>query len=149
MKKEVAAMADRPLTDRITEFDHGDYILVDTPGVNAPIQHEAVTNEYLNKCHIILFVISSKGGFEEKYNYERMANLIGRGIPFVIVLNDRGTQIDPRWTKEERQLRQAEHAQSLKEVQYKIIDNLVRVTGNKNITEHYEVYVQANGDGSF
>ena len=141
MKKEVAEMADRPMTDRIAEYDRGEYVLVDSPGIDAPIAHEMVTNEFLNKCHIILFVISSKGGFEEKYNYQKMADLIQKDIPFIIVLNERGYAIDPKWTQEEKTLRRAEHEQELKDVQYKIIDNLTRVTGDKNITQKYEVYV--------
>ena len=43
-KEEVAEMADRPMTDQITEYDKGDYYLVDSPGVDAPIQHEIVTD---------------------------------------------------------------------------------------------------------
>ena len=141
MQQEVAEMADRPMTDTISEFDHGDYILVDSPGVDAPIQHEKVTNEFLNRCHIILFVISSKGGFESKYNYQRMAELINRDIPFIIVLNERGCQINKEWSQEEKELRRAEHAQELKSIQYKIIDNLKKVTGDKRITDKYEVYI--------
>lgn len=141
MKQEVAEMADRPMTYQISEFDRGEYVLVDSPGIDAPIAHENVTDEFLNKCHIILFVISSKGGFESAYNYKKMAELIKKDVPFVIVLNDRGYEIKPKWTPEEKALRRAEHEQELKSVQYKIIDNLTKVTGDKNITQKYEVYV--------
>lgn len=141
MKQEVAKMADRPMTDHISEFDRGEYVLVDSPGIDAPIAHEMVTNEFLNKCHIILFVISSKGGFEGAYNYQKMAELIKKDIPFVIVLNERGYEIKSGWTIEEKLLRKAEYAQELKSVQYRIIENLTRVTNDKNITKKYEVYV--------
>lgn len=141
MRQEVAEMADRPMTNQISEFDRNEYVLVDSPGIDAPIAHEMVTNEFLNKCHIILFVISSKGGFEGAYNYHKMAELIKKDIPFIIVLNERGYAIDPEWTPDEKALRRAEHEQELKNVQYKIIDNLIRVTGDKDITQKYEVYV--------
>lgn len=143
MRQEIAEMADRPMTDRIAEYDHGDYVLVDSPGVDAPIEHEIVTNEYLNKCHIILFVVSSKGGFESKYNYERMAELIQRGIPFVIVLNDRGAQKELKKDADEetRKLVLAEHEFGLNSIQYKIIENLKKVTGDSNIASRYEVIV--------
>ena len=84
-REEVAETADRPMTAQIAEYDRGDYCLVDSPGVNAPIQHEIVTEDYVNKCHIILFVISSKGLFEDRANYEKLAKLIAKEIPFVIV----------------------------------------------------------------
>lgn len=141
MKQEVAEMADRPMTDQISEFDRGEYVLVDSPGIDAPIQHEMVTEEFLNKCHIILFVISSKGGFEGLYNYQKMADLIKKDIPFVIVLNERGYAIKPEWSSKEKTLRKAEHEQELKSIQYKIIENLIKVTGDKDITKKYEVYV--------
>lgn len=141
MKEEVAEMADRPMTDQISLFDHGDYLLVDSPGIDAPIAHEKITDEFLNKCHIILFVISSKGGFEGKYNYEKMADLINRDIPFIIVLNERGCLIKQEWSAEEKALKKAEYGQELRSIQYKIIENLRKVTGDKNITDKYESYV--------
>lgn len=140
-KEEVAEMADRPMTDQITEYDRGDYYLVDSPGVDAPIQHENVTEEHINKCHIILYVISSKGLFEDRKNYEKMANLIQKGIPFVIVLNDRGCPIGKDWTEEQKKRAKFEHDQELKITQYKIIDNLIKVSNDKKIAEKYEVVI--------
>lgn len=139
MRKEVAKMADRPETSMISEYDRGEYILVDSPGVDAPAEHEAITNEFLDKCHILLFVISSKGGFESAKNYKAMAELIKRDIPFVIVLNDRGFSNSVSLSKDEKARREAEHRRNLKEIQYKIIENLIRYTGNQNITDQYEV----------
>ena len=112
-----------------------------SPEIDAPIAHEKITDEFLNKCHIILFVISSKGGFEGKYNYEKMADLINRDIPFIIVLNERGCLIKQEWSAEEKALKKAEYGQELRSIQYKIIENLRKVTGDKNITDKYESYV--------
>lgn len=140
-KEEVAEMADRPMTDQITEYDRGDYVLVDSPGVDAPIQHELVTEEHINKCHIILFVISSKGLFEDRTNYVKMANLIKKDIPFVIILNDRGYQIEKKMTDEQRKKVKFDHEQELKIIQYKIIKNLVTESGDKNIADKYEVII--------
>jgi hypothetical protein len=53
-------MADRPMTDQISQYDRGDYLLIDSPGVDAPIEHELVTEEFIDKCHIILFVSVQK-----------------------------------------------------------------------------------------
>ncbi len=140
-KEEVAEMADRPMTDQITEYDRGDYVLVDSPGVDAPIQHELVTEEHINKCHIILFVISSKGLFEDRSNYVKLANLIKKDIPFVIILNERGCQIGKNWSDEQKKKAKFDHEQELKIIQYKIIKNLVTESGDKNIADKYEVVV--------
>ena len=140
-KEEVAEMADRPMTDQITEYDKGDYYLVDSPGVDAPIQHEIVTEEHINKCHVILFVISSKGLFEDRTNYLKLVNLIKKDIPFVIVLNDRGCPIGKDWTDEQKKRAKFDHEQELKIIQYKIIENLIRESNDKNIADKYEVIV--------
>lgn len=140
-KEEVAEMADRPMTDQITEYDRGDYVLVDSPGVDAPIQHELVTEEHINKCHIILFVISSKGLFEDRTNYVKLVNLIKKDIPFVIVLNDRGYSRSKNWTDEQKKKAKFDHDQELKIIQYKIIKNLVTESGDKNIADKYEVII--------
>lgn len=138
-KEEVAQMADRPMTDQIAEYDRGDYYLVDSPGVDAPIQHEEVTEDHINKCHIILFVISSKGLFEDRTNYRKLANLITKEIPFIIVLNDRGCPVGKDWDEERKKKAKFEHDQELKIIQYKIIKNLKNESNNPQIAEKYEV----------
>lgn len=140
-KKEVAETADRPMTSQISEYDRGDYTLVDSPGVDAPIEHEQVTEEYLNKCHIILYVISTKGLFEDRDNYLRLAQLIKKDIPFIIVLNDRGVPIDKKLPEEEKKRVKFEHDQDLKLIQYKVIKNLIQVSQDNNIADKYEVVV--------
>ena len=140
-KEEVAEMADRPTTDKISEYDRGDYYLIDSPGVDAPIEHELVTEEYLNKCHVILFVISSKGIFEDRENYKKLENLIAKDIPFIIVLNERGTAVGKDWTEERKKQAKFDYDQEIKIIQYKIIQNLIQESNNKNIAEKYEVVV--------
>ena len=140
-KEEVAEMADRPMTDQICEYDRGDYYLVDSPGVDAPIAHEIVTEEYLNKCHVILFVISTKGLFEDRDNYARLAKLIEKEIPFIIVLNDRGVAISKDWSEEEKKRAKFDHEQELRIIQYKVIQNLINESKDEKIAEKYEVVV--------
>lgn len=140
-KEDVAEMADRPMTDTISEYDRGDYYLIDSPGVDAPIEHERVTEDYLNKCHVILFVISTKGMFEDRDNYVRLAKLIEKDIPFIIVLNDRGVAIGKDMTAEEKNRVKAEHQQEIKMIQYKVIQNLIHESNNKKIVDKYEVVV--------
>lgn len=127
--KEVAEVGDRPTTAKTQPYDAGKYILMDTPGIDAPIEHELEANENMNNCHVILFVVSSKGGFESRKNYERMVQMIQRGLPFYIILNDRGSA-----TTDEQ-----EHQRELESIQQKIITNLIQVSGDDHIDEKYEV----------
>lgn len=127
--KEVAEVGDRPTTAKTQPYDAGKYILMDTPGIDAPIEHEMEADENMNNCHVILFVVSSKGGFESRKNYERMVEMIQRGLPFYIILNDRGSA-----TTDEQ-----EHQRELESIQQKIITNLIQVSGDDHIDEKYEV----------
>ena len=55
--KNVASVGEIPTTDRIDEFNWNGYKLLDSPGVNAPIEHEEVTLAQLEKTDLIVFVI--------------------------------------------------------------------------------------------
>ncbi len=136
-RKEVAETADRPMTWRTAEYDVGKYVLIDSPGVDAPIEHERIADEQITQCHVILFVVSSKGGFESKKNYEKMNQLIRLKIPFYVVLNDRGTAL-PK-DEEKRKTVKQKHQQELNEIKRKIIRNLVAVSEDQQIGDKYEV----------
>ncbi len=138
--KRVAEVADRPMTDQVTEYDEGKYILIDSPGVNAPIQHEEIADSHLSGCHVILFVISSKGIFEDRVNYEKMWELIKKEIPFFIILNDRGTNL-PKEKGELREKARKEHERELNEIKRKIIKNLIIISKRQDIGEKYDVIV--------
>ncbi len=126
LKKDVAQMADRPMTDSIDQYDQGNFILIDSPGVDAPIEHEKVTTEFLSKCHVILFVMSTQGGFESRYNYEKMYELIKQRVPFIIVLNERATAISKNDTKAEQNRKKQLHEQEIKDIKKKVIENLIK-----------------------
>lgn len=130
-RKQVAEVANRPMTWKTAEYDAGKYIVVDSPGINAPQEHEEVADSYIRKCHVILFVISSKGVFEDKVNYNKMLDLINMNLPFIIVLNDRGVPDDEK----------DKHNQELNGIKQKILENLKRVSGINNIESRYDVIV--------
>lgn len=139
LREERAQMASRPLTDTVSDYDNGNYILMDAPGVDAPIAHEEVTNAHLNQCHIILFVMSSRGGFESRENYSRLVELIGKNTPFIIVLNERSAGVNSNMTSEEKEKVLFEQAQNIASAKEKIIENLVKISGNKSIIQKYDV----------
>lgn len=89
IKDDRAAVADRPTTDRIDYFEWNGYLMADTPGVGAPIEHEEITQNHLKKADVVLFVMSSNGSTERKQNYDRMKEIISAGKKVIIVLNDK------------------------------------------------------------
>jgi small GTP-binding protein len=88
-KDEMAQTADRPMTDRVDAYEYNGFTIYDTPGINAPIQHENITLEHLNKVEMVLFVISNSGSFEDKVVYERLIEVVKHKKPLLIVLNDK------------------------------------------------------------
>ena len=127
--REVASVADRPETHRITAYDAGKYVLIDSPGINAPEEDEQMADNQIKKCHVILFVVSSRGTFEDEKNYRKMWDLMQKDIPFIIVLNDKGTQSSEA----------TQHQSELNGIKSKIIANLIKVSGRNDVATKYEV----------
>lgn len=139
MGKPVAEVADRPMTWKIAEYDTGSYVLIDSPGVDAPKEHEQIADSKLRECHVILFVVSSKGGFESEANYRKMLELIRMDIPFYIVLNDRGFACARNASEEEKRQARQIHERELEDIRRKILENLQRYSQDRSIGSRYTV----------
>ena len=85
----MAKTGDLPETSEVHEYKYNGYTIYDTPGINAPIKHEEVTNEHLKKCEVILFVLSNDGSLEEEYVYEKISDIVKLNKPLLIVLNNK------------------------------------------------------------
>lgn len=94
-RKEVAEMGAQPKTDKVTEYknENKDYILVDSPGVDAPIEHEKITDDFIKKSNVIMFVISTKN-VESEANYRKINEWMKYEKPLLIVLNDKSGGVD-------------------------------------------------------
>ena len=88
-KEEMAKTGDAPETYEISEYTYNGYTIYDTPGINAPQEHQNVTDEHLNKCELILFVLNSDGSFEDKYTYEKISEIVKLNKPILIVVNNK------------------------------------------------------------
>ncbi|PJG83342.1 GTPase [Caviibacterium pharyngocola] len=102
--EEIAKTGDIPTTDSVDRYQWNDIILLDTPGVNAPIAHENVTMEQLQRTAVVLFVIRD-GDMDSKDIYQRLIDLIGRKKKVFIIFNN-------KLNEEERQIA-VEHINSL------------------------------------
>lgn len=87
--KEMAKTGDSPETAEVHAYQYHGYTIYDTPGINAPIEHEEVTNEHLKKCEVILFVLSNDGSLEEEYIYRKISDIVKLNKPLLIVLNNK------------------------------------------------------------
>lgn len=83
---EQAGVADVPKTATADRYEWNGCYLLDTPGVNAPIEHEALTKEQLKRSELMLFVIR-EGDQDVKDVYERMFEMLAQDKKVFIVFN--------------------------------------------------------------
>lgn len=86
-EEDCAKVADRPETDKINRYRWREYEILDTPGIDAPIQHEAVTREQLFSANVVVFVVNPLGVVEEAKTLEALLELIERKKKVFMVLN--------------------------------------------------------------
>ena len=84
--QELAVVNDIPTTDKIDQYSWQGMYLLDTPGVNAPIDHEEVALEQLERCSTILFVIR-EGDTDTDNIYARLLSLLQKEKKIFIILN--------------------------------------------------------------
>ena len=85
--KALARCDDIPTTDAVTAYSLGDIELLDTPGIDAPIEHEVISREQLEKSDVVVFVIGSRGVLEEKQTYCEIERILDKNKTLVFVLN--------------------------------------------------------------
>ena len=93
--REAAIVNDIPTTDRIDSYDWDGIHLLDTPGVNAPIQHEKVTEEQLKRTGALIFIIR-EGDLDAKDVYLRLMDVLKRGKKVFIIFNNQLTTLEDR-----------------------------------------------------
>lgn len=93
LREEQAKTADIPTTDSVDFYDWQGIKLLDTPGVNAPIEHQNVTEDQLKRVSAIVFVIRD-GDMDSRDVYDRLLDLLKREKKIFIVLNNSLTNED-------------------------------------------------------
>lgn len=84
---ERAKIADRPETDRVNRYPWREFEILDTPGIDAPITHEEVTQEQLHAADVVIFVVNPLGVIEEAKTLSTLLELVARDKKIVLVLN--------------------------------------------------------------
>ncbi len=81
-----ARMGDIPTTDVVDCYEWGGHLLLDTPGVNAPVEHEEVSAEALMRADLVLFVIRQEDQ-DARDIINRLLDLVERERPVFVLLN--------------------------------------------------------------
>ncbi|WJM96871.1 50S ribosome-binding GTPase [Pseudomonas defluvii] len=85
--QELAAVADVPETARVQGYRWGDFEVLDTPGIDAPLEHEAITREQLVQSDVVIFVVNTLGVVEEEKTLDVLLELVLAGKMIFLVLN--------------------------------------------------------------
>lgn len=93
LAREAATVGDIPTTDNVSAYDWDGHVLLDTPGVNAPIEHEEVSLAKLKETDLVLFVLRQEDQDAEDV-LRRIFELLDAGHPVFIVLNVSDTDPD-------------------------------------------------------
>lgn len=89
LKEKKAIVGDIPTTDTIDTYLWNDYKLLDTPGINAPIEHENISKEQLEKSDLIVFVIR-KDDEDASSTYKEIFDLLKKEKDIFLVFNYSG-----------------------------------------------------------
>lgn len=87
--REAAPTDDVPLTAHVTAYEWGSYSILDTPGVDAPIDHENVTRAQMLKADAILFVVDPLGTVEEAKTLEVLLDMLAERKQIFLVFNEK------------------------------------------------------------
>lgn len=87
--REAAAVDDVPKTDTVTAYQWGSYSILDTPGVDAPIEHEQVTRAQMLKADAVIFVVDPLGTIEEEKTLEVLLDMVEARKQIYLVFNEK------------------------------------------------------------
>ncbi|GKV93747.1 dynamin family protein [Pectobacterium aroidearum] len=103
--EEVAATGDIPLTDRVDAYSWNNTLILDTPGVDAPLAHEKVTREQMLKADAIIFVANPSGAAEEEKTLQVLIEILQAKKQLFLVLNEKDKMDVEEFTRLKNDLR--------------------------------------------
>lgn len=84
-----ASMADRPETECVTAYEWNGFNLLDTPGIDAPPEHEQVSREQLGRCELVLFMVATGGVSNEAQTWRELVQLLQRKRRVMLIVNNK------------------------------------------------------------
>lgn len=86
-EEDRAPIADKPETARVQGYRWRNYEILDTPGIDAPIEHQQITEAQLYSADAVIFVVNPLGVVEEAKTLNTLLKLIARKKRVFVVLN--------------------------------------------------------------
>lgn len=76
-----------PTTNRVMAYRWQGVELLDTPGIDAPPEHEQITEAQLKQSDIVIMVLHSRGATQELESYRTILRLLAQGQQVLVVVN--------------------------------------------------------------
>lgn len=77
-----------PTTATVASYDMGDFRLLDSPGIDAPHEHERLAKQRLARVDCVLFLLADDGQIDEQEIVMALSELLIANIPTVVVFNN-------------------------------------------------------------
>ena len=84
-----APMGDCPTTLAIIPYAWRGYTLLDTPGIDAPVHHEAQARAEIERSDVVLFVVAMGGAVDEAKTWQELVEIVRRGRRVMLIVNNR------------------------------------------------------------
>lgn len=84
---ESAKMGIAPTTAVVQRYPWRGYHLLDTPGIDAPIEHQAIAEEQLRKSELVIYVLQSTD-LDDARAWKELADNVERRQKTILVVND-------------------------------------------------------------
>lgn len=97
--EEVANIADRPCTDRVDAYRWQQFELLDTPGIDAPIEHQQITDNEMLKADAVIFVVNPIGAADEQATLYKLVELLRQKKKVMMVCNEKQDFSEEDFTK--------------------------------------------------
>ena len=88
--EDCAAVSSQPETSVVASYTWNGFTLLDTPGIDAPVEHEEISRDQLRRSDVVLFVLSADAPVEERAPYGEIARLLAGDKRVILILNTRG-----------------------------------------------------------
>lgn len=103
--REAAAVDDIPTTDSVDSYEWKRFRILDTPGIDAPIEHEIVTKGQMLKADVIIFVVNPVGVAEEAQTLRTLIELVEERKQVFLVFNEKSSLSEEDFIKLKDQTR--------------------------------------------
>ena len=87
--EERAPVSNRPETSVVMPYYWRDFEILDTPGIDAPQEHEEISRKQLDESDAIIFVLDSTSTFEENRVYAELTDILSAGKRTIVVINNK------------------------------------------------------------